>query len=498
MATTRFAATEWHGPLTEGSGTVTLESSGLGSFDVTWASRTEDPNGRTSPEELIAAAHSSCFSMALSSALAKGGTPPTTLHTRAEVDFQPGEGITGSGCTSSATCRPRRRRLPRGRRGRQAELPGLDGARGGADQPDRRIGASRSAALSAGGALLHSGASAMLLRDLVVAPALRHVGERTPGPAGELAFAELLADRDRPAERPSASSSRPSSRSAMPRSARASPKSHRGAEFQEDLDHAVEVGQRLLVVLPLFVQPLTAVATETEWSPMSIAASRARSIISVASSSRFWSAITIERAERALGSSFAHRRSRATAARSPRPSGHLRVQAPSRRTAACARSRPARQRRRGDDECLRAVDVGGHVDRDVAEEPEGERERPVVAVAYRARRPARGPRSPQVLAEPVEGLAMPASTRASRTPHRSPSPARASARRYRASADRFSMRRRARPRPARASAARSGSSRDAGSRSSAAGAACSRCSAAQDRWPSAVRRSATARCSSRR
>ena len=95
MATTRFAATEWHGPLTEGSGTVTLESSGLGSFDVTWASRTEDPNGRTSPEELIAAAHSSCFSMALSSALAKGGTPPTTLHTRAEVDFQPGEGITG-------------------------------------------------------------------------------------------------------------------------------------------------------------------------------------------------------------------------------------------------------------------------------------------------------------------------------------------------------------------------------------------------------------------
>ena len=49
MATTRFAATEWHGPLTEGSGTVTLESSGLGSFDVTWASRTEDPNGAHEP-----------------------------------------------------------------------------------------------------------------------------------------------------------------------------------------------------------------------------------------------------------------------------------------------------------------------------------------------------------------------------------------------------------------------------------------------------------------
>jgi osmotically inducible protein OsmC len=81
--------------LIEGSGKVTLESSGLGTFDVTWASRAEQPEGRTSPEELIAAAHASCFSMALSSGLAKGGTPPTTLNTRAEVDFQPGEGITG-------------------------------------------------------------------------------------------------------------------------------------------------------------------------------------------------------------------------------------------------------------------------------------------------------------------------------------------------------------------------------------------------------------------
>ena len=95
MATTRFAAAEWHGTLTEGSGTVSLESSGLGSFDVTWASRAEEPDGRTSPEELIAAAHASCFSMALSSGLTKGGTPPTTLNTTVEVDFQPGEGITG-------------------------------------------------------------------------------------------------------------------------------------------------------------------------------------------------------------------------------------------------------------------------------------------------------------------------------------------------------------------------------------------------------------------
>ncbi len=95
MATTRNAVCEWHGSLTEGSGRVTLGSSGLGTFDVTWSSRAEDPDGRTSPEELIAAAHASCFSMALSSGLAKAGHPPTTLNTSAEVDFQPGEGITG-------------------------------------------------------------------------------------------------------------------------------------------------------------------------------------------------------------------------------------------------------------------------------------------------------------------------------------------------------------------------------------------------------------------
>ena len=95
MATTRIATGEWHGTLLEGSGRVTLESSGMGTFDVTWAARTEEPGGRTSPEELIAAAHASCFSMQLSSVLAKAGHPATTLNTRAEVDFQKGEGITG-------------------------------------------------------------------------------------------------------------------------------------------------------------------------------------------------------------------------------------------------------------------------------------------------------------------------------------------------------------------------------------------------------------------
>jgi len=95
MATTRTANTHWEGSLMEGSGRVQLDSSGLGSYDVTWASRAEDPNGRTSPEELIAAAHSSCFSMALSHALAQAGTPPESIDTRADVTFQPGTGITG-------------------------------------------------------------------------------------------------------------------------------------------------------------------------------------------------------------------------------------------------------------------------------------------------------------------------------------------------------------------------------------------------------------------
>jgi osmotically inducible protein OsmC len=94
MATTRNASTHWEGTLFEGAGQVTLESSGIGTYDVSWASRAEDANGKTSPEELIAAAHSSCFSMALSNGLAKAGTPATSLDTSAAVDFVPGTGIT--------------------------------------------------------------------------------------------------------------------------------------------------------------------------------------------------------------------------------------------------------------------------------------------------------------------------------------------------------------------------------------------------------------------
>ncbi|HEY9353957.1 MAG TPA: peroxiredoxin, partial [Nocardioides sp.] len=66
MATTRTATTVWEGSLFEGAGKVTLDSSGLGTYDVSWPARTEAPGGKTSPEELIAAAHSSCFSMAFS------------------------------------------------------------------------------------------------------------------------------------------------------------------------------------------------------------------------------------------------------------------------------------------------------------------------------------------------------------------------------------------------------------------------------------------------
>jgi osmotically inducible protein OsmC len=95
MATTRTSKTHWEGSLMEGAGQVSLESSGIGTYDVSWPARAEKANGKTSPEELIAAAHSACYSMALSHALAGAGTPPQALDTQADVSFQPGVGITG-------------------------------------------------------------------------------------------------------------------------------------------------------------------------------------------------------------------------------------------------------------------------------------------------------------------------------------------------------------------------------------------------------------------
>ena len=92
----RSAHTAWTGTLMEGSGRVDLTSSGAGSYDVSFPKRTsDDADGTTSPEELIAAAHSSCFSMALSKGLADAGNPAQALDTTAEVELTPGTGITG-------------------------------------------------------------------------------------------------------------------------------------------------------------------------------------------------------------------------------------------------------------------------------------------------------------------------------------------------------------------------------------------------------------------
>jgi osmotically inducible protein OsmC len=95
MATERRANVTWQGDLMSGSGTIDSVTSGvLGGLAVNWVSRSEEPGGKTSPEELIAAAHAACFSMALSNGLAQAGHAPERLNTSATVTFQPGEGIT--------------------------------------------------------------------------------------------------------------------------------------------------------------------------------------------------------------------------------------------------------------------------------------------------------------------------------------------------------------------------------------------------------------------
>jgi osmotically inducible protein OsmC len=88
MAEQRHALVTWSGDLTAGAGTIDYVSSGVFSrMPVSWAARTSAHNGKTSPEELLAAAHASCFSMAFSSRLGKNGTPPTKLSVKAEVTF---------------------------------------------------------------------------------------------------------------------------------------------------------------------------------------------------------------------------------------------------------------------------------------------------------------------------------------------------------------------------------------------------------------------------
>ncbi|TXK19821.1 OsmC family protein [Homoserinibacter sp. GY 40078] len=102
MAVTSEATTLWFGDLMSGSGTTSLDSSDAAEFPVNWTARSEGELGKTNPEELLGAAHSACYSMAFSHALAQAGHAPESLQVTAAVTFQPGEGITGSHLLVSA------------------------------------------------------------------------------------------------------------------------------------------------------------------------------------------------------------------------------------------------------------------------------------------------------------------------------------------------------------------------------------------------------------
>jgi osmotically inducible protein OsmC len=93
MAAESSATTTWQGSLTDGSGTTHPESGAFQDVEVTWASRTERSAGKTSPEELLAAAHASCYCMALSHELSEAGNPPDQLNATATISFVPGEGV---------------------------------------------------------------------------------------------------------------------------------------------------------------------------------------------------------------------------------------------------------------------------------------------------------------------------------------------------------------------------------------------------------------------
>ena len=102
MSVTSEATTLWFGDLFSGSGTTSLDSSDAAEFPVSWAARSTGEAGKTNPEELLGAAHSACYSMAFSNALAEAGTPPESLQVTAAVTFEAGEGITGSHLLVSA------------------------------------------------------------------------------------------------------------------------------------------------------------------------------------------------------------------------------------------------------------------------------------------------------------------------------------------------------------------------------------------------------------
>ena len=99
MAAISRADATWEGDLMSGSGRVKPESGAFEELPISWASRAERQHGKTSPEELIAAAHAACFSMAFSNGLAKAGHKPERLDTRVEIEFVPGTGITTSTIT---------------------------------------------------------------------------------------------------------------------------------------------------------------------------------------------------------------------------------------------------------------------------------------------------------------------------------------------------------------------------------------------------------------
>jgi lipoyl-dependent peroxiredoxin len=99
MAAESKATTVWEGDLVNGRGRTAVASGVFPEFDVSWPARTERAAGTTSPEELLAASHSSCFCMALSNVLAQGGNPPARLEASAEVTFVPGEGVKSSRLT---------------------------------------------------------------------------------------------------------------------------------------------------------------------------------------------------------------------------------------------------------------------------------------------------------------------------------------------------------------------------------------------------------------
>ncbi len=101
--TVSSAQTHWEGSLMEGQGEVEFLNSALGSVEVDWKSRAGEGGHTTTPEELIAGAHSACYSMALSHALAGNNTPPASVDTKAEVTFVPGQGITGIHLTVRAS-----------------------------------------------------------------------------------------------------------------------------------------------------------------------------------------------------------------------------------------------------------------------------------------------------------------------------------------------------------------------------------------------------------